>query len=146
MAGSVAARRKAQAAFEYMLVVLIALAFMVPLWTYMATVNNEASDELSLSYAKNAADAVASAADLVYTQGPPAKVRITVFIPSSTVNASIINGTVIFVIRNAGGETAIYAESRARINGTLPASGGSYNMEIRALDDASYDVEVLQAT
>jgi uncharacterized protein (UPF0333 family) len=135
---------RAQAAFEYMLVVLIALAFMVPLWTYMVTVNNQASDELSLSYAKNAADAIASAADLVYTQGPPAKVRVTVFVPSSTVNATIINGTVVFVIRNGGGQTTVYAESRARINGTLPTSGGSYNMEIRAIDDANYDVDVQQ--
>ncbi|MFH0956439.1 MAG: hypothetical protein V1813_01105 [Candidatus Aenigmatarchaeota archaeon] len=133
---------KAQAAFEYMLVVLIALAFMVPLWTYMITVNSEASDELSLSYAKDAARMLSSACDLVYTQGPPAKVSLTIFVPSGTVASAITNGTIMFTIRHGGGESVIFAESRARINGTLPASSGSYVMEVSALDDESYDVEI----
>jgi uncharacterized protein (UPF0333 family) len=133
---------RAQAAFEYMLVVLIALAFMVPLWTYMTTVNTQASDELSISYAKDAARMLASAADLVYTQGPPAKVSVTVFVPPGTVNSTLLNSTVMFTVAHGGGESTVFAESRARINGTLPLSSGSYVMEISAVDDANYDVNM----
>jgi hypothetical protein len=133
---------RAQAAFEYMLVVLIALAFMMPLWLYMTTVKSEASDELSISYAKDAARMLVSACDLVYTQGPPAKVSITIFVPPGTVNSTITNSTVTFTISHSGGESTVFAESRARINGTLPATSGSYVMEISALDDANYDVDI----
>ncbi len=136
---------RAQAAFEYMLVVIIALAFMIPLWVYLITVNTEANDELSLSYARNAVDAIASAADLVYTQGAPAMVRIRVNMPAGVESASLTNNTIILNVRRGAGPTTVFATSRARLNGTLPTSGGSYWLDIRAVDDASCDVDIQRA-
>ncbi len=136
---------RAQAAFEYMLVVIIVLAFMIPIWTYIVTVNNEANDELSLSYAKNTVDAIASAADLVYTQGPPAKVRISVSIPGGVQGYNITNNTVMLEVGHGGAASDIYAISRARLNGTLPVNGGTYLIEVSAIEDANYDVNIRRA-
>ncbi len=136
---------KAQAAFEYMLVVIIVLALLIPLWVYTMTVNNDATDELTLSYAKNAVESITSAADLVYSQGPPAKVRISVYVPGSVDEGNITNQTVIYKVSYNAGITGIFSTSKARLNGTLPTSKGTHIMEIRAIDHASYDVDIQEA-
>lgn len=136
---------KAQAAFEYMLIVMIVMAFLVPLWTYTIVVNNEAADELALAYAKNAAESLTSAADLVYSQGPPAKVRINVFIPGGVNETSITNQTVILNMMHSGGITSIFSISRARLNGTIPSTKGMYRMEVRAVYNANYDIDIQRA-
>ena len=136
---------KAQAAFEYMLVVMIVMAFLVPLWTYTMVVNNEAAGELALAYAKNAAESITSAADMVYSQGPPAKVSINVFIPDG-VNETIINNrTVILNMMYSGGITSIFSVSRAALNGTIPSTRGMHRMEVRAVDNANYGIDIQRA-
>ncbi len=136
---------KAQAAFEYMLVVMIALSFLVPLWTYSMTVKNEASDELKLSYAKSATETLASAADLVYSQGAPAKVRVTVFIPEGVQEANITNQTIMLRVAYTGGNTGVFSISRARLNGTIPTRRGTYWMEVRAVENANFEVDIRKA-
>jgi len=136
---------KAQAAFEYMLVAMIVLAFLVPLWTYTMGINNEATDELALSYAKNAVESITSAADLVYSQGAPAKVRIKIFIPSGVEEANITNQTVIMKVVYSGGTTGIFSVSRAGLNGTMPVTRGMHIMDIRAVDNANYEVDIQEA-
>lgn len=131
---------KAQIAFEYMLVVIIALGFMIPLWAYVTTVKIEAADELSLSYAKNTVDRLASTADLIYSQGPPAKVRVSIYIPDSMVDYNITNYTINLRVRYGNVISDVFAESKAKLNGTLPLTSGSYWMEIEAVDNANYDV------
>jgi uncharacterized protein (UPF0333 family) len=136
---------KAQAAFEYMLVVIIVLGFLVPLWTYTLSMHNEASDELTLSYAKSAVETLTSAADLVYTQGAPAKVKVSVFVPDGVELANITNRTVILKVAYTGGTTGILSTSRARLNGTVPTRRGTYWMEVRAVDNANFDVDIQKA-
>jgi len=136
---------KAQAAFEYMLVVMLVMAFLVPLWTYTLSVNNEASDELALSYAKNAVETLTSAADLVYTQGAPAKVKVSLFVPDGVEEHNITNRTIILKVVYSGGSTGIFSTSRARLNGTMPTSRGTYWMEVRAVDNADFDVDIQKA-
>jgi hypothetical protein len=136
---------RGQAAFEYMLVVIIVLAFLVPMWAYIIDINNDAGDELTLSYAKNAVEKIVSASDLVYTQGPPAKVRLSVFIPQGIESYNITNRTIILNVVNFAGRTTVFSTSRARLNGTLPAGSGNYWIEVRAIDDADYDVNIGRA-
>jgi hypothetical protein len=136
---------RAQAAFEYMLVVIIALAFMVPLWTYIFTVNNEANDELSLSYARNAVESIVSTADLVYSQGEPAKLRIDVLIPDNLQSYNITNRTVTLNILYANVVTDVFASSKARLNGTIPTTGGHHWLDIEAIEDANYDINIHEA-
>jgi len=133
---------KAQAAFEYMVIVIIALTFMMPLWVYITSVKTEASDELSLSYAKNTVDKLASTADLIYSQGSPAKVRVNIFIPPGVYGYNITNNTVVLRVMYMGTVTDVYAESRAMLNGTLPTAEGSYWMQIEAVDNENYDVYI----
>lgn len=131
---------KAQAAFEYMIVVIISLTFMIPVWIYITSVNTETTDELSLAYAKSGVDKLASTADLVYSQGPPAKMKISVYIPHGVEDFNITNRTIILKVRYMGTLTDVFADSRARLNGTLPTVEGNYWMKIEAVENENYDI------
>ncbi len=131
---------RAQAAFEYMLVVIIALAFMAPVWAYISSVKTETTDELSLSYAKNSVDKLASTADLIYSQGPPAKVRVNIYIPANVQGYDMINNTILINVSYQGVVMPVFADSRARMNGTLPLVEGNYWMKIEAVEGEDYDV------
>jgi len=133
---------KAQAAFEYMVIVIIALGFMIPIWLYVTSVKSNTTQELSLSYAKNTVEKLASTADLIYSQGAPAKVKVNVYIPDGVIGYLLANYTINLVMVYESTVTDVFAVSRARINGTLPTSEGNYWIQIEAVDNPNYDVSM----
>jgi uncharacterized protein (UPF0333 family) len=124
--------RKAQASFEYMMVFALALAFAIPVWIYVSSMQQSAGEELSLSYSKNAVNQITSAADLVYTQGPPAKVRLNVYIPSRVEMINITNKTVNFRILTSAGASDVFSESVANLTGTLSSSESTYWISVES--------------
>ena len=135
---------RAQAAFEYMLVVIIALGLVIPVWIYVNSVSTEAASELSLSYAKSTVDRLASTADLIYSQGAAAKVKVSVYIPDGVVGYNMTNNTINLRVRYGDAVTDVFASSRARVNGTLPTVEGNYWIQVEAVEGEDYDVYVEQ--
>ena len=136
---------RAQSAFEYMLIVIIAMTFMTPVWIYISMVKTETYNELSLTYAKNSVEKLASTSDLVYSQGAPARVLVSIYIPEGVQDFEFINNTVNLKVTYMDTVTDVFAESRARMNGTLPTVEGNYNMIIEAVDNANYDIWIQSA-
>jgi len=123
-----------QVAFEYMIIVATVLVFLVPIWAYVSGIQMQAEAELSLSYAKNTAEQIADTAGLVYTQGPPAKVDMRVYIPSGVEDINIINRTVVLRVRTTAGVSDVFSISIAEMNGTIPTQEGTYIVTIEAMD------------
>jgi len=90
--------------------------------------------ELALSYAKNAAEQIAGTAGLVYTQGPPAKVEMKIYIPAGVEEVNITNKTVIFKVRTTAGLSDVFSLSIAEMNGSLPTEEGIYPIIIESKD------------
>lgn len=128
-------KSKAQAALEYIIIVSMVLVFMIPIWTYVSSMQSQTSVELALTYAKNTANQIADAANLVYSQGPPAKLKISVYIPYGVENVTIVNSTIKFTIWARPGYSDVFAFSNAQLNGTLPTKEGYYWMDIEATDN-----------
>ncbi|HJW97219.1 MAG TPA: hypothetical protein VJ485_03575 [archaeon] len=126
---------KAQVSFEYMMVFGLAIAFAIPVWIYIATLQGSAGEELSLSYAKNAASQVTSAADLVYTQGPPAKVTLDIYIPSRIANVTISGKTVVLNVSSSAGFSDVFSSSVANLTGNLSASEGMHKVTVESKGD-----------
>ncbi|UCD06990.1 MAG: hypothetical protein JSW41_04105 [Candidatus Aenigmatarchaeota archaeon] len=126
---------KAQAAFEYLVIVSIVLVFMIPIWAYVTTTQRDTSTELTLTYAKNTANQIADASNLVYSQGPPAKVKINVYVPHGVNNITILNNSIRFEVMVDSKITDIFAFSTAQMNGTLSKKKGYYWIEVEAMDD-----------
>ena len=126
---------KSQAAFEYMLIVMIVLAFLVPLWAYLYNIQSQSGTEISISYAKTAVRDIINNADLVYSQGPPAKVKIKIYIPSGVEEINISGTTINFKVRVDSEVSDIFGESIAQLNGSLPTQEGNYYVNIEAKED-----------
>ncbi|MFH1978459.1 MAG: hypothetical protein ABIJ92_03980 [Candidatus Aenigmatarchaeota archaeon] len=127
-------KRKAQAAFEYMMIVGIVLLFIVPVWSYMNTVHKDTTNELYFSYARNAVTKIVDTAELVYSQGPPASVQVVVYIPKYVEEINI-TGTTINIRLNIGDVNDVNGFGIAPLNGSLPTTEGSYVIKIEAIDD-----------
>jgi uncharacterized protein (UPF0333 family) len=127
---------RAQAAVEYFVIAGMVLMFMVPIWVYIVTTQQQATQELSLSYAKNAAKQIADASSLVHSQGAPAKININLYIPSGVVNATIINKTIIFHVLTGSQTSEVWYTSTAELHGEedIPVNEGYYYFDIISHD------------
>ena len=101
---------------------------------YVSNLQRQTGTDMYLSYAKNTANQIADTADLVYSQGSPAKVRIKVYIPKHVVSVNITGHEINFNMSYMDGYSDIFATSLAPLNGTLPSLEGTYWIEIEATD------------
>jgi uncharacterized protein (UPF0333 family) len=127
---------RAQTAIEYFIIAGMVLMFMVPIWAYVVTTQQQTTQELSLTYARNTAKQIADAASLVHSQGSPAKINIKVFIPSGIKNVSIINKTIIFQVLTGPQTAEIWYSSTAEMQGEekIPVNEGYYYFDIISHD------------
>ncbi len=124
---------KAQVAFEFMVMVMVLLAFIIPIWAYVSNVQQSAIQELSASYAKNAINNIADTANLLYSQGPPAKAALKIYIPEGIENVNITGSNIMFTMSATG--NTLSAVSMAPLNGTLPMQTGTYFIILEATTD-----------
>ncbi len=120
---------------EYFAIVGMVLLFVLPIWAYMVSMQQQTGTQLSLSYASNTAKQIADTASLVYSQGPPAKIPLRIYIPDGVTNISIINNTIILNMTFGNSYTYVYATSKAQMNGTLPITEGYYTVYVTAVND-----------
>ena len=126
---------RAQSSFEYMMIFALAMGFAIPVWIYIGSLQQTTGEELSLSYAKNAVNQIAGAADLVYTQGPPAKVMLSVYVPSRVQDINISGKYVNFRLQTSGGVSDVFSSSVANLSGTLSASESMYWVNVESMGD-----------
>ena len=119
-------------AIEYMILISVILLLLVPIWLYLMLSRTQIQDDLSISYANDAVNRIKDAADLVYIQGSPARVKISVYIPDNVQAIEFLNNTVIIHLRTSAGIVDIHAESLARLNGSLPIQSGYYYVLVKA--------------
>src|SRR3989304_3741368 len=102
---------KAQASAEYFIIVAVALLILAPIILYANQTIASSQEELKISTARNAVDRIGEAADLVYTQGSPAKTTMTIFIPDNVNYTLISNKTVQITLRTSAGRVDVYKET-----------------------------------
>ena len=131
---------KGQSSFEYLVIVSMVITFLIPVWAYVLGVQQNTTDELSLTYANNAVKKITDTADLVYSQGPPAKVTVRVYIPSGIEEVIVLNNMIDLRIRTSSGISDVYDISMAQLNFTeglndTLSEEGTYILKIEAFDD-----------
>ena len=128
--------RGGQSSVEYFVIAIMVLMFMVPIWTYIATTQQQTSGELSLSYAKNAVKQIADSSSLVYSQGYPAKINIKVYIPDGVENITINDKIITFYVRTGSQRTEVWYTSNAPMQGsaTIPTNEGYYYLDVISQD------------
>lgn len=128
------AAKLGQVAFEYLIIVVIVLAFLIPIWAYSSSFQAGGQTQLQASYARNAVQQIVDAANLVYSQGPPARIDIQIYIPNGLDSILFVNKTVIFRQLVGTRTNDIYQIAMAELNGSLPIYSGTYWVTVEATD------------
>jgi len=126
---------KSQVAVEYLIIVSVAFMILIPLILFLNQTFIGYSDDNKLSKADTAAKKIGHTADWVYSQGPPAKQTIEVYIPKDIEEVSLINKTLSFKVRTSAGISDVYHETVATLNGTIPITSGYYFLSLVAFQD-----------
>jgi len=121
---------KAQVAVEYMIIVGVGLIMIFLSVNYLLGLFQSYSDENKISLAKNSVYKIGENADLVFSQGPPAKVRVEIYIPESVQEISFSNKTVLFKVKTSSGVNDIFYNSIPQIIGILPIKSGQYYISL----------------
>jgi uncharacterized protein (UPF0333 family) len=138
---------RAQSAFEYLVIIGLVITFLIPVWAYVLGTQQQTTNELSLAYANNAVQKIVDTANLVYSQGPPAKVTLRVYVPNGAEGIYVFDKTLDLKVRTTSGISDVYETSIARLNLTeglnqTLSDEGIYVIEIEAIDNV---VQISQA-
>jgi len=123
---------RGQAALEYMAMIGILLAILLPLSAYVWK-NNSASS--SIQQATIAADSMAGTANSLWGSGPGAKNRINVYFPPgyNATGSSLSGNTIRLKINTAAGPSDVVSTTKANITGTLPNSPGNAYLDMEMM-------------
>lgn len=116
---------KSQAALEYLIIVGIAVAAIVPFFYYSFT---RSSDSIVLSQAQDAVGTLAKATDYVYSLGTGSSTKVTITIPKNVVESSIQSKVILLRVKLSSGISDIKATTKADVFGNISTSQGTYNM------------------
>jgi hypothetical protein len=117
---------KAQSASEFLIIVSVALTILIPLILLVNQSLMGYSDDTKISLAKEAVKKLGDNADWVFSQGPPAKVTVEVYIPDGVESVSINNNEILYRIRTSAGITDVYYHTVPELRGTLPIKSSYY--------------------
>jgi len=125
---------RGQAAVEYMAMIGILLAILLPLAAYVWQSNSTSS---AVQQATMTADKIAQTADSLWAQGPGAQNTINVYFPPGyNASRSSLNNTMVRLsIRISAGNTDIVSTTKANLTGTLPSSPGYAWLIMRTMDN-----------
>lgn len=119
---------KSQVSVEYLVIISVAFLILTPLIVYSYQLFIGYKDETKIALAKDLVKKVGEGADWVYSQGYPARMCLKVTVPEGVTEASLLNKTVLLKIKTVAGETDIYHNTNAPLNGSLPVKAGVYKI------------------
>jgi uncharacterized protein (UPF0333 family) len=123
---------KAQAAMEYMMLFSISLLIIGVLW-YVSNENiTDTQWALQFTNVKNALEKIVHNADVVYLQGPPAKIYIDVYFPETVEKVYIVDSAVLVEMKWRGILRNITDYSVANLTGQITPVAGRRRLLIRA--------------
>jgi hypothetical protein len=126
---------KSQVATEYLIIVSFALMVLIPYILYLTNMSQSFSEDNTLTVASDSVQKIGQTADLVYSRGEPAKLTISVLIPSNVQEISFIgnnNKTMNWKVKTSSGVSDVYYNSVATLNGTIPTKPGYYDITVEA--------------
>lgn len=123
-----------QVAFEYLAlfsIVLVILSFLTYYAQDMTEMNRE---EIASSNAIIAVNKIVDAADIVFTQGSPSQITLSVYIPENVNSVKSSNNVLIMKIRSGSSISDVFAISKANLNVSISNSSGTKRIKVKCCE------------
>ncbi|VVC04947.1 Uncharacterised protein [Candidatus Burarchaeum australiense] len=124
---------KGQTAFEYAIIVCVAIVILLPLWININNTMGITKIELQSSYSAHAVSKLQTAADAVYLQGVPAKFTVIINLPEGVDSVSISNHEISMRMSSAAGQADMIAMTLAEVEGSISPRAGAHRVTVEAL-------------
>lgn len=122
---------KSQVATEYLVVIAVGIAILVPLITYLNELFLAYKDDSKIASAKNAVNKLATLSNWVHSQGYPARVTCLIYLPEGVESIEFLNKTITIRMKTKSGFVDISEGTLTEIYGSLPEKEGYYNVVIK---------------
>src|SRR3989344_3864400 len=119
---------KAQVATEYIILIGILLAILVPVLYYF---NYQSTNVININQAQDSVQTLAKTADYVYSLGPGTRSTVTITIPRGAANSSVYQNELTLIMPN---NNDIVATTKANLTGSFPYLEGTYNLQVTLLE------------
>lgn len=132
-------KKKAQASLEYLSIVALSLAILVPVWLYVDNNTLAVKDELRAGYARQGVYSLRDAADVVFVQGPPAQLMVDVNVPDGVTSAGVAGRHITLWLATTRGNIEVYGVTIANLTGELyfARAPGLHRVLVKAQQNAS---------
>lgn len=104
---------KGQTAFEYLALFSLVLVILSFLIYYAQDMTDRNMEDIIISDATIAVNKIADASDIVYTQGKPSQITLSVYIPDKVYSIEFSNNMIIMRINVSSGSSDVFAISKA---------------------------------
>lgn len=123
---------RGQAAFEYMALFAIALLILGILVWYSQQITERNREDITVANAITAVNKIAEASDIVYTQGKPSQITLSVYIPERVESVEFNNTVIIMKVNIGSGTSDIIATSKANLQGNISSDSGLKKIKVIA--------------
>lgn len=126
---------KAQAAVEYLTIIAVAIAILIPIIIRANDMLISYKENTKISIAANTVKKIGEAANWVFSQGPPARHTTKIYVPDGVEEASIENNIVLYRIKTSAGTSTVDYDTTSPLNGSIPTSSGYYKITLTAFEN-----------
>jgi len=123
-----------QAAFEYLMLFAITLSLLSVLVLYSQQMTARNREDITVANAITAVNKMVEAADIVYTQGKPSQITLSVYIPERVSSIEFNNSVIIMTVNIGSTPNDIFATSKAPLQGNISTTSGMKKIKIIAED------------
>lgn len=123
---------RGQAAFEYLLLFSLILGILTFLTFYAQQMTESNREDIMASNAIIAVNKIAEASDIVYTQGKPSQITLSVYVPEKVYSIQFSGKMVIMKMNISSSSNDIFAESKAPLQGSISSGSGTKKIMIKA--------------
>lgn len=124
---------KGQTGLEYMIIIAIILAIIIPMASYIWQQNEVVT---RTRQAEITANSIASAADSLWAQGPGSKTTLNIFLPDgySQTESKLSGRLILLKIYTPAGYNDAIAITKANITGSLPSDSGYKQLKLEVAE------------
>jgi uncharacterized protein (UPF0333 family) len=121
-----------QVAIEYLMLFSIMLVILAFLTSYAQDMTERNREEIIISNALIAVNKIKDASDIVYTQGTPSQITLSVYIPDKVFAINFSNNMIIMKINVSSGVTDIFSTSKAPLQGSISTTSGTKSIKVKS--------------
>lgn len=126
---------RGQTAFEYLMLFSLALSILAILVLYSQQITERNREDIIIANAITAVNKIAEASNIVYTQGKPSQITLSVYIPEKVSSIEFNNNVIIMKINISSGTSDIFATSKAPLQGYISTTSGIKKIKVIAEDN-----------